>query len=190
MADAKRLLAMDESNATCNQRFASAGIAQTVEMWRAYPELLLGTPGLAECISGVILYDESIRQTAANGRPFAQLARDAGLACAAQNMTDEVAQATLQTLRRVVPAAVPGIAFLSGGQSGELASERLNSLHQHAATPWPLPFSFTPAIQHPALEIWAGQAANRASAQAALRHRAHCNRAALKGEYTPAREAR
>ena len=79
VVNGKGLLAMDESNGTCNQRFASAGIPQTVEMRRAYRELLLTTPGLGACISGVILVDETIRQTAADGRPFAQVARDAGL---------------------------------------------------------------------------------------------------------------
>lgn len=73
------LLAMDESNATCNQRFASVGIPQKVEMRRAYRELLLTTPGLSTCISGVILVDETIRQAGADGTPFVQVARDAGL---------------------------------------------------------------------------------------------------------------
>ena len=79
VASGKGLLAMDESNGTCNQRFASAGIPQTVEMRRAYRELLLTTPELGACISGVILYDETIRQAKADGTPFVQVARDAGL---------------------------------------------------------------------------------------------------------------
>jgi len=114
----------------------------------------------------------------------------AGLAAAAQNTTDEVADATLQCLRRVVPAAVPGIAFLSGGQSSELASSRLNALHLRPGTPWPLTFSFARALQHPALELWAGKEANKVAAQQALMHRARCNCAALKGEYSAAMEAR
>jgi fructose-bisphosphate aldolase class I len=114
----------------------------------------------------------------------------AGLAAPTQNTADEVADATLQCLRRVVPAAVPGIAFLSGGQSGELASSRLNALHLRPRTPWPLSFSFARALQHPALDIWAGQDANRAAAQKALMHRARCNFAALRGEYSAAMEAR
>jgi fructose-bisphosphate aldolase class I len=326
VAGGKGLLAMDESNGTCNQRFASAGIPQTVEMRRAYRELLLTTPGLGACISGVILYDETIRQAKADGTPFVQVARDAGLlvgikvdtgakalasypgekvtegldglrerlhayfemgarfakwrgviavdgerlptatctsanahalaryaalcqeaglvpiiepevlmdgthtlarcqdvteavlrsvfeqlvlqgvvlealilkpnmviaglAAAPQNTTDEVADATLQCLRRVVPAAVPGITFLSGGQSGELASSRLNALHLRPRTPWPLTFSFARALQHPALELWAGKEANKVVAQQALMHRARCNCAALKGEYSAAMEAR
>jgi fructose-bisphosphate aldolase, class I len=324
LARGKGLLAMDESNATCNQRFAAVGIAQTTEMRRAYRELLLTAPGLSEHISGVILYDETIHQASAHGRPFAQVARDAnllvgikvdtgakdlachpgekvtegldglrerlqsyfnhgarfakwrgvmalhgallpttsciqanahalarcaalcqeaglvpliepevlmdgahtqarcqevteavlrsvfeqlpqqgvvleavvlkpnmvtaGLACTTQNTALEVADATLQCLLRTVPAAVPGIAFLSGGQSGEQASSRLNAMHDGRALPWKLTFSFARAIQHPALEVWAGQALNREAAQAALLHRARCNSAALQGAYDEAME--
>ncbi|MEO8808375.1 MAG: class I fructose-bisphosphate aldolase [Burkholderiaceae bacterium] len=341
VAGDKGLLAMDESNGTCNQRFASIGIPQTVEMRRAYRELLLTAPGLGGCISGVILYDETIRQQTADGTPFVQVARDAGLlagikvdigakefaahpgekvtegldglrerlqayftmgarfakwraviavndthlptkacidsnahalaryaalcqeaglvpivepevlmegthtrdrcqdvteavlrsvfrqltlhgvvleamilkpnmviaglACTTQNTAAEVADATVQCLLRAVPAAVPGITFLSGGQSGALASSRLNAMHDghgepasgtassfafmKQALPWRLSFSFARAIQHPALEIWAGKEANRVAAQLALVHRARCNCAALKGEYSAAMEA-
>jgi fructose-bisphosphate aldolase, class I len=333
VAGGKGLLAMDESVGTCNKRFASAGIPQTIEMRRAYRELLLSAPGLANCISGVILYDETIHQTRADGMPFVKVALDtgmlvgikvdsgakslaahpgekvtegldrlherlqayaqmgahfakwraviavdelnlpslacieanahalaryaalcqeaglvpivepevlmdgthsqkrcqqvteavlhsvfeqlyrqnvvleamilkpnmvlAGLACAIQNTAAEVAEATVQSLLRVVPAAVPGIAFLSGGQSGKQASRRLNAMHLRydppaephtspgkCALPWPLSFSFGRAIQYPALEIWAGKEANKAAAQRALLHRARCNRAALQGDYT------
>ncbi len=325
VADGKGLLAMDESNGTCNRRFGSAGISQTVEMRRAWRELLLTTPGLSTCISGVILYDETIRQAAADGMPLPRVAQDAGLlvgikvdtgakalaahpgetvtegldglrerllsyfkmgarfakwrgvialddmclptrACTsanahalaryaalcqeaglvpivepevlmdgaqtqarcqdateavlrsvfeqlllqgvvleamilkpnmviagltgtARNTAAEVADATLQCLRRVVPAAVPGIMFLSGGQSGEEASSRLNAMHVKGERPWPLSFSFGRALQHPALDIWAGREANRVTAQQALMHRARCNSAALKGEYSAAMEA-
>ena len=326
VAGDKGLLAMDESNGTCNQRFASVGIPQTVEMRRDYRELLLTAPGLGACISGVILYDDTIRQQTADGTPFVQVARDAGLlvgikvdtgakefaahpgekvtegldglrerlqgyftmgarfakwrgvftvndarlpsaacisanahalaryaalcqeaglvpiiepevlmdgthtlarcphvteavlrnvleqlvaqgvmleamilkpnmviaglACTTQNTAAEVADATLQCLLRVVPAAVPGIMFLSGGQSGELASSRLNAMHVGCSAPWPLSFSFARALQHPALQIWAGKETNRVAAQQALMHRAQCNHAALKGEYSAAMEAR
>jgi len=112
-----------------------------------------------------------------------------GLSCPHQESVDEVAAATMRCLREVVPAAVPGIAFLSGGQSGELASARLNAMHVEAKTgtsplPWALTFSFGRAIQQPALGIWGGEESHRGAAQQALRHRAHCNRAALRGEYT------
>ena len=321
------LLAMDESNPTCDKRFAAAGIPQTVEARRAYRTLIVTTPGLAECISGAILYDETIRQRdvagdeghgtllinrlldagiipgikvdlgakalalhpgekvtegldglrarlaeyAGMGARFAKwravigleadqpstaciranaqaLARYAalcqeagivpivepevlmtgghtiarceevsgtvltavfdelrthsvvlegtilkpnmvlpGLASTQQEPAETVAAATLRCLRRNVPAAVAGIAFLSGGQSGALASARLNAINagdgSAGRSPWPLVFSFARAIQQPALEIWRGEKANVAAAQAALLHRARCNHAALRGAY-------
>jgi hypothetical protein len=75
----KGLLAMDESNPTCNKRFAKLGIPQTVEARRAYRELIVTTPGLGECISGAILYDETIRQQKKDGTPFIQVLNDAGI---------------------------------------------------------------------------------------------------------------
>ena len=320
VADDKGLLAMDESNPTCNKRFAKLGIPQTVEARRAYRELIITTPGLGESISGVILYDETIRQQKKDGTPFlkvlgeggivpgikvdtgakdlaahpvekitegldglrirlqeyfqmgarfakwravisigegipsrscieanaqalaryAALCQEAGLVpivepevlmdgehtlecgrkvteevlrnvfiqlncqrvllegmilkpnmvlpgliCPMQASVDEVTEATLQCFLRVVPAAVPGIAFLSGGQSGELASARLNAMNVRfkSRLPWALAFSFERAIQQPALDIWLGQETNVEAAQQALLHRAQCNRAARRGEY-------
>jgi fructose-bisphosphate aldolase class I len=324
VAGDKGLLAMDESNSTCNKRFAAIGIPQTEETRRAYRELIVTTPNLGDSISGAILYDETIRQRTANGTPFLKILETAeiipgikvdtgaqdmaahagekmtegldglrgrldeyfamgarfakwravicidetipsrgciqanaqalaryaalcqeagivpiiepevlmdgehsldtcrevtehvlqavfshlylqrvllegmilkpnmvlpGLACARQEGIDEVADVTVQTLRRVVPAAVPGIAFLSGGQSGELASARLNAMNRlPARLPWALAFSFARAIQQPALEIWRGQAGNVLAAQKALYHRANCNRAARRGAYGAAME--
>jgi fructose-bisphosphate aldolase, class I len=111
-----------------------------------------------------------------------------GLACKIQQTVDEVADATVNCFLRSVPAAVPAIAFLSGGQSGELASARLNamSVRFKSRMPWALAFSFARAIQQPALEIWNGQSANVAKAQQVLVHRANCNRAARRGEYSAA----
>ncbi len=108
-----------------------------------------------------------------------------GLTCSSQPAVDEVADATLTRLLRTVPAAVPGIAFLSGGQSAELASARLSAMNVRfkSRLPWALAFSFARAIQQPALEIWLGEDANVAAAQQALVHRARCNRAARRGEY-------
>jgi fructose-bisphosphate aldolase class I len=329
LADHKGLLAMDESNGTCNKRFAAAGIPQTEDARRVYRELIITTRGLEECVSGVILYDESIRQSRADGMPFvdvlaaagivpgikvdtgardlaghagekitegldglrdrlqgyfkmgarfakwraviglgerlpspacvdanahalaryAALCQEAGLVpivepevlmagdhtlarCAEATETAlravfaqlvvqgvalgatilkpnmilpglsapdqptpaEVAEATVRVLRRVVPAEVPGIAFLSGGQSGELASARLNAMNAPVASPsavapWALTFSYARAIQQPALRIWAGKDANRPEAQRALLHRAICNRAARRGQYSPDMEA-
>jgi fructose-bisphosphate aldolase class I len=325
VADDKGLLAMDESNPTCNKRFARLGIPQTEETRRAYRELIVTTPGLGECISGAILYDETIRQQTNSGTPFAEavievgiipgikvdagakdmaghpgekvtegldglrdrlaeysqmgarfakwraviavgdclpsrgcieanaqaLARYAalcqeaglvpvvepevlmdgehtlercrditedvlrtvfhqlyvqrvmlegmilkpnmvlpGLACPKQETVDEVADATVTCLLRAVPAAVPGIAFLSGGQPAELASARLNAMNVRfkSRLPWALAFSFARAIQQPALEIWLGRDTNVEAAQQALRHRARCNRAARRGEYSAAME--
>jgi fructose-bisphosphate aldolase class I len=323
--DDKGLLAMDESNPTCNKRFAKLGIPQTVEARRAYRELIITTPDLGESISGVILYDETIRQHKKDGTPFLKILTDAGiipgikvdtgakdlaahpgekitegldglrdrlkeyfqmgarfakwraviaisegiptrscieanahalaryaalcqeagmvpvvepevlmdgdhtlevcrkvteevlrnvfiqlncqrvllegmilkpnmvlpgLNCITPASVDEVADITMKSLWRTVPAAVPGIAFLSGGQSAELASARLNTMNHRFKTqlPWALAFSFARAIQQPALEIWQGKEANVKAAQQALLHRARCNQAARRGEYTPAME--
>ena len=325
VADDKGLLAMDESNPTCNKRFAQLGIPQTLEARRSYREMIATTPGLGECISGAILFDETIRQQTKKGTPFIQAIIDAGiipgikvdagakdlaghpgekisegldglrdrlaeyaqmglrfakwraviamgpgipsrgciaanahtlaryaalcqeaglvpvvepevlmvgehtlercyevteevlrtvfsqlhaqgvmlegmilkanmvlpgLACPKQIVTDEVADATVQCLLRTVPAAVPGVAFLSGGQSCQLASARLNAMNvRHASrVPWALAFSFARAIQQPALEIWRGEETHVLAAQQALIHRARCNRAARRGEYTGAME--
>jgi fructose-bisphosphate aldolase, class I len=345
VADDKGLLAMDESNPTCNKRFAKLGIPQTVEARRAYRELIVTTPGLGESISGAILYDETIRQLTKDKTPFVKVLTNAGIipgikvdtgakdlaghsgekitegldglrdrlaeyfqmgarfakwraviaigagipsrSCLEANahalaryaalcqeaglvpvvepevvmdgehtleqcrkvteevlrnvfiqlncqrvmlegiilkpsmvlpgltcppheevkevavgeqqyqvrLTDrqpdemqdvyEVADATVNCLLRTVPAAVPGIAFLSGGQSAELASARLNAMNVRfkSRLPWALAFSFARAIQQPALEIWRGEDANVKVAQQALLHRAKCNRAARRGEY-------
>lgn len=109
-----------------------------------------------------------------------------GLTCSRQETADEVADATIHCFLRTVPAAVAGIAFLSGGQSPELASERLNvmNLRFKSRMPWPLAFSFARAIQQPAMEIWKGLDSNVVAAQTALLHRANCNRLARRGEYS------
>lgn len=321
VADDKGLLAMDESNPTCNKRFAKLGIPQTVEARHAYRELIITTPGLGECISGAILYDETIRQQKRDGTPFVKVLSDAGiipgikvdtgakdmaghpgekitegldglrdrlkeyfqmgarfakwraviaigvgipsrscveanahalaryaalcqeaglvpvvepevlmegdhsleqcrevteevlrtvfiqlnsqrvllegmilkpnmvlpgLNCPTQASVDEVANVTVKSLWRTVPAAVPGIAFLSGGQAAELASAHLNTMNHRfeSQLPWALGFSFARAIQQPALEIWRGEDDSVSAAQQALLHRAKCNRAARRGEYS------
>ena len=118
----------------------------------------------------------------------------AGLASTRQETVDEVAGATLNCLMRVVPAAVAGIAFLSGGQSSELASARLNAMNVRAKaagspTPWPLGFSFARAIQQPVLEIWRGKEATVSAAQQALYRQASFNRLARRSKFTDALEA-
>lgn len=321
----KGLLAMDESNPTCNKRFAKLGIPQTAEARRAYRNLIVTAPKLGESISGAILYDETIRQQTDDGRPFSQALIDAGiipgikvdmgtnelaafpgekitdgldglrprlveykgmgarfakwravitigdgiptrgcieanahalaryaslcqecglvpivepevlmegdhtleqsrdvteqvlhavfvqlalqrvllegmllkpnmvlpgLSSAQQQTVHGIADATVHCFLRTVPAAVPGIAFLSGGQPAKLASVRLNAMNVRFRNrmPWALAFSFSRAIQQPALDIWRGDSANVSAAQQALLHRARCNRAARRGEYTDAME--
>jgi fructose-bisphosphate aldolase class I len=320
VANDKGLLAMDESNPTCNKRFAKLGIPQTSEARRSYRELIVTTPGLGEFISGAILYDETIHQSKKDGTPFIKVITDAGiipgikvdsgakdmashpgekitegldglrdrlkeyfqmgarfakwraviavddvipsqgcieanaqalaryaalcqeaglvpvvepevlmdgehtlersaevtenvlrtvfnqlyiqrvmlegiilkpnmvlpgLTCPNQVTVNEVAEATVKCLLRAVPAVVPGIAFLSGGQSSELASARLNAMNIRfkSRLPWALAFSFARAIQQPALEIWHGNESNVLAAQQALYHRAMCNRDARRGKY-------
>jgi fructose-bisphosphate aldolase, class I len=98
----------------------------------------------------------------------------------------EVAMRTVATLRRCVPAAVPGIAFLSGGQSGEGACANLNAMTSRGPLPWALSFSFGRALQYPALEIWAGEASNVPAAQLAFLHRARMSSLARAGKYSGA----
>jgi fructose-bisphosphate aldolase class I len=113
------------------------------------------------------------------------------LSATEQPTAAEVADATLTCLARAVPAAIAGIAFLSGGQAGELASARLNAMNlpSRPGAPWALAFSFARAIQQPALAIWHGEDANVEEAQRALRHRARCDQMARRGEYNPAVES-
>ena len=106
-----------------------------------------------------------------------------GSTCSQQASVEEVADATVQCLLRSVPAAVPGIAFLSGGQSGELASARLNAMNLRFRSPWALTFSFGRALHQPALDLWHGKESNILVAQQALLHRSKCNVAARQGEY-------
>jgi len=115
-----------------------------------------------------------------------------GLQCPKQEIVEDVADTTVACLLRTVPAAIPAIAFLSGGQSGEMASARLNAMNVRfkSRLPWALAFSFARAIQQPALEIWLGQDANVKAAQQALLHRAKCNRAARRGQYNPAMDGK
>jgi fructose-bisphosphate aldolase class I len=115
-----------------------------------------------------------------------------GMSCTSQPTLEEVADATVNCFLRAVPAAVPAIAFLSGGQSAELASARLNAMNVRfkSRLPWPLAFSFARAIQQPALETWKGQQANVVAAQRVLYHRARCNQAARSGEYSAGMEAK
>ena len=101
---------------------------------------------------------------------------------------EEVAAATLHTLSKHVPAAVPGIVFLSGGQSDEDATAHLNAMNAHGPHPWQLSFSYGRALQAPALKAWGGKEENVEAAQRAYYHRAKMNAAARTGTYAPEME--
>ncbi len=313
------ILAADESSGTIKKRFDSIGVESTEESRRAYRDLLFTTPGLGEWVSGVILYDETLRQSTRDGVPFpmalaaggmipgikvdkgahalagspeekvtegldglrdrlaeyaglgarftkwravitigegiptdycirvnahalaryAALSQEAGLVpivepevlmdagntieacydvtlrtlqhvfreldeqrvslegmllkpnmvisgkqCPVQAGAQQVAELTLKCFREAIPAAVPGIVFLSGGQSDEQATENLNAINSHGAQPWTLSFSYGRALQAPALKAWGGKEENVERAQALLAHRARCNSAAVAGRYT------
>lgn len=111
-----------------------------------------------------------------------------GKKCPQQASTDEVAEATLRCLERRVPSAVPGIVFLSGGQSEKLATTHLDAINRKGAQPWVLSFSYGRALQAPALAAWQGKPDNAKAAQAAYYKRAKCNSAATRGEYSEAME--
>ncbi|MHC5611808.1 MAG: class I fructose-bisphosphate aldolase, partial [Nostoc sp.] len=193
-----------EANAQALARYAAlcqeAGLVPIVE-----PEVLMeGSHTLSRCSK----VTEEVLQTVFNQLYTQRVMLEGmilkpnmvlpGLTCSQQESVDEVADATVNCLLRAVPAAVRGIAFLSGGQSGELASARLNAMNLkfklrsptvgQSPSPWALAFSFARAIQQPALEIWQGKDANVSAAQQALLHRAKCNWAARRGEYKAAME--
>jgi fructose-bisphosphate aldolase class I len=319
VAPGKGILAADESSGTIKKRFDSIDVASTEENRRDYREMLFTTAGAADFISGVILYDETIRQKAADGTPlveilrrqgiipgikvdtgakplalspgetvtegldglrerlaeyrelgarfakwratysitdelpsadcmgvnahalarYAALCQEAGIVpivepevlmdgdhtlarsnevtgnvleavfgalydqrCAFEGLllkpnmvlpgysateqasVEEIAQATVGCFRRMVPAAVPGIVFLSGGQSDEDATARLDAMNRLGPHPWQLSFSYGRALQAPALKAWKGDAANLDAGKAAYLHRARLNGAARRGAYT------
>ncbi len=320
VAEGKGILAADESDGTIKKRFDSIGVESTEENRRAYRELLFTTEGAEEFISGVILYDETIRQAASDGTPFpellaergmipgikvdkgakdlagaegetvtegldglrerlaeyyelgarftkwravisigdalpsdyclwtnahalarfAALSQEAGLVpivepevlmdgghsiedsyrvtdrmlqalytelfdqrvtregsllktnmvvsgydAGEQADVDTVAEMTIRCLRNTVPAAVPGIVFLSGGMSDEDATARLNAMNQRGPHPWELSFSYGRALQAPALKAWGGDQSKVEEAQKAFYRRAKFNGAARSGSYAP-----
>jgi fructose-bisphosphate aldolase class I len=111
-----------------------------------------------------------------------------GYDCPEQAGVEEVAERTLVCLRRVVPAAVPGIAFLSGGQSDERAAAHLNAMNAIGTVPWELTFSYGRALVAAPLRAWSGDTSKVADAQAAFLHRARCNAAARMGAYAESME--
>jgi fructose-bisphosphate aldolase class I len=106
-----------------------------------------------------------------------------GADCAVQASTREVAERTLAVLKRTVPAAVPGIAFLSGGQSDEEATANLDAMNKIGNLPWALTFSYGRALQAAPQKAWAGKAENVAAAQSAFMHRAKMNYLAARGQW-------
>ncbi len=167
-----------------------AGLVPIVE-----PEVLMdGDHGLGRCaeVTATVLravYDQLDRHRVV---PEASLLKPnmvlPGKSCPEQAGDDEIAAATIEVLRRTVPAAVPGIVFLSGGQTDEQATARLNAINSQGRQPWQLSFSFGRALQAPVLRAWAGDDGNRDAAQAALIHRAALNGAARYGRYSADQE--
>ena len=179
-----------EANAHALARYAAlcqeADIVPIVE-----PEVLMdGTHDLdrsfdVTCRTLVMTFDQLERQgVLPEGIVLKPSMVVPGKDCAARASVGEVADATVRCLRTTVPAAVPGIAFLSGGQSDEEASAHLNAINLHADLPWAVTFSYGRALQQAALRAWAGQAGNVDAAQAAIAKRASLNGAAATGSYT------
>src|SRR3989338_7376766 len=222
VAPGKGILAADESSGTCQKRFESVGVPCTEENRRAYRETLLTADGLEQYISGVILYDETIRQETNEGEAFAAVLEkkgilpgikvDAGLKdlalhagekvtegvilktsmiitgkkAAQQAGMEEVAKETVRAFEETLPASLAGVAFLSGGQTDEQATEHLNAMNKGGKLPWPLSFSYGRALQNPVLKIWAESPnANIAKAQEALLFRSKMNSLATQGKYSP-----
>jgi fructose-bisphosphate aldolase class I len=187
-----------EANAHALARYAA--LCQEAELVPiAEPELLMdgahGSEACGEATEEILwtLFDQFYTQgVALEGLILKVNMVLPGLDCPQQPSAAEAADATAACLLRAVPAAVAGVVFLSGGQSGERASERLNALNVrfNARAPWPLSFSFARALQTPALQIWRGERSNVVAAQKALLSRARCNRAARRGEYVAAEDAR
>jgi fructose-bisphosphate aldolase class I len=185
-----------EANAHALARYAAicqqAGLVPIVE-----PEVLMdGSHDLQRCleVTGRVLHavfnQLHIQRILLEGMILKPNMVLPGKECPRQDGMEQVADATVRCLLRSVPAAVAGIAFLSGGQPGELACARLSAMNVRFASkmPWPLTFSFARAIQHPALDIWSGHDASVKAAQKSLLHRAKCSRAARRGEYSAAME--
>ena len=112
-----------------------------------------------------------------------------GTECEEQAGVEQVAEATVRCLRRTVPASMPGVVFLSGGQSDELATAHLSEMNKIGGGPWELSFSYGRALQAAPLKAWGGKDENVASAKKAFLHRARCNGAARYGKYTAAMES-
>ncbi|SFI57787.1 class I fructose-bisphosphate aldolase [Planctomicrobium piriforme] len=183
-------------NAHALARYAAlcqeAGIVPIVE-----PEVLMdGSHSLQECFAATqralhALFDELVEQRVLlEGLILKPNMVLPGLDCPKQDGLDEVAEGTVTCLLRTVPAAVQGVAFLSGGQPSELAAARLNAMHVRCdgKLPWALTYSFSRALHQDAMDAWKGNPANIPAAQAALVKRARCCAAAREGKYRPEME--
>jgi fructose-bisphosphate aldolase class I len=180
-----------EANAHALARYAAlaqeAGLVPIVE-----PEVLMdGAHGRERCADATVTTLRTVYEHLARHRVVleASLLKPnmvvPGKDCPVQADADEVADATIGVLRQAVPAAVPGIVFLSGGQSDLAATANLDALNRRAPQPWELSFSFGRALQSPVLQAWAGDEGHMGAAQAALLHRAAMNGAARRGAYDP-----
>jgi len=180
-----------EANAHALARYAAlaqeAGLVPIVE-----PEVLMdGSHDLERCAEVTVATLRAVYEQLARHRVVleASLLKPnmvlPGKDSPIQADAEQVAAATIGALRQVVPAAVPGIVFLSGGQSDVQATAHLDAINRTAPQPWELSFSFGRALQAPVLHAWAGDDGNRDAAQAALRHRAAMNGAARRGAYRP-----
>lgn len=179
------------ANAQALARYASlcqeAGIVPIVE-----PEVLMdGTHTLDRCYDvtektlRIVFFQLENLRVILEGMILKPNMVVPGKECTKQDSIEEVADATVNCLLRSVPAAIPGVAFLSGGQSAQLASARLNAMNVRfkEKAPWALTFSYSRAILQPALEAWNGSESHVLTAQKVLLHRAKCNSAASKGQY-------
>jgi fructose-bisphosphate aldolase, class I len=190
IADALPSAACVSANAHALARYAAlcqeAGFVPIVE-----PEVLMdGSHGIERCeeVTGMVLhavfqalFEQGIWLEAMLLKPNMVIA---GKDCPEPASVQDVATATLRCLRRHVPAAVPGIVFLSGGQSDRIATAHLNAINRlPGPTPWKISFSYGRALQDSALEAWHGREDNLKTAQEALSHRARCNGAASLGTY-------
>jgi fructose-bisphosphate aldolase class I len=184
------------ANAHALARYAAlcqeVGLVPIVE-----PEVLMaGTHDIALCEQTTMVVLQSVFSELFKQRVFVEgvLLKPnmvtPGKDCEKKASEIEVAEATIRCLERSVPAALPGIVFLSGGQSPELATAHLNAMNAIGDHPWELSFSFGRALQQPVLFTWQGQAANVTEAQDAFYHRAACNHAARYGDYSTIMEER
>ena len=183
------------ANAHALARYAAlcqeAGVVPIVE-----PEVLMDGPhpvSRCEQVSGEVLdqvFDELVRhRVELEGIVLKPNMVVSGSECSAQAGVEEVAEATLRTLKAHVPAAVPGIAFLSGGQSAEDATAHLSAMNARGPHPWQVSFSYGRALQAPALTAWGGKTDQLADAQRAFGERARLNGLARTGDYHPELEA-